>query len=72
VAWKGPPMARGSGKQGRVYYATQAAIRPPTFVMFVNDPRLFSDDYKRWAVCGVVRVWVWVGGGSRGCACMCC
>lgn len=53
VAWKGPPMARGSGKQGRVYYATQAAVRPPTFVMFVNDPRLFPDDYRRW---------VWGGG----------
>jgi len=25
----------------------QASIKPPTFVMFVNDARLFSDDYKR-------------------------
>ncbi|KAI8466297.1 MAG: P-loop containing nucleoside triphosphate hydrolase protein [Monoraphidium minutum] len=48
VAWKAPPMARGGGRQGRVYYATQAATRPPTFVMFVNDPRLFSDDYRRY------------------------
>ncbi len=29
-----------------VYLNTQAAIKPPTFVMFVNDPKLFPDDYK--------------------------
>jgi GTP-binding protein len=47
VSWKAPPSLRGSGRQGRVYYATQAATQPPTFVLFVNDPRLFSDDYRR-------------------------
>lgn len=47
VAWKAPPSQRGSGKQGRIYYATQAGNRPPSFVLFVNDPRLFSDDYRR-------------------------
>lgn len=48
VAWKAPPSQRGSGKQGRIYYATQAASSPPTFVLFVNDPRLFSEDYRRY------------------------
>jgi GTP-binding protein len=48
VAWKAPPSQRGSGKQGRIYYATQAASNPPTFVLFVNDPRLFSEDYRRY------------------------
>ncbi|KAF6250889.1 P-loop containing nucleoside triphosphate hydrolase protein [Scenedesmus sp. NREL 46B-D3] len=48
VAWKAPPSQRGSLKQGRIYYATQAAVSPPTFVLFVNDPRLFSDDYRRY------------------------
>lgn len=51
VAWKAPPSQRGSGKQGRIYYATQAASKPPSFVLFVNDPRLFSEDYRRWVVC---------------------
>jgi hypothetical protein len=55
VAWKAPPTARGSGRQGRVYYSTQAAVRPPTFVMFVNDPRLFPDDYRRWAAAAGAR-----------------
>lgn len=51
VAWKAPPSQRGSGKQGRIYYATQAASKPPTFVLFVNDPRLFSEDYRRCGTC---------------------
>lgn len=50
VAWKAPPSQRGSGRQGRIYYATQAASNPPTFVLFVNDPRLFSEDYRRWGL----------------------
>lgn len=37
-----------SGKKGKIYYATQAAIRPPTFVFFVNDPDLFGEDYRRY------------------------
>nr|VDD46694.1 unnamed protein product [Brassica oleracea] len=47
VAFKSPPRTRG-GKRGRVYYCTQAAIRPPTFVFFVNDAKLFSDTYRRY------------------------
>lgn len=47
VAFKQPPMSRG-GKRGRVYYCTQAAIRPPTFVFFVNDAKLFPDTYRRY------------------------
>lgn len=47
TAWKAPPTVRNTTRKGRVYYATQAATRPPTFVFFVNDPKLFSDDYRR-------------------------
>lgn len=50
VAWKAPPSQRGSGRQGRIYYATQAGSSPPSFVLFVNDPRLFSADYRRCAL----------------------
>lgn len=46
LAWKSPPMK--GGRAGRVYYVTQAAARPPTFVLFVNDPELFGDGYKRY------------------------
>jgi GTP-binding protein len=44
--WKAPPAK--ANKKGRIYYTTQAAIRPPTFVFFCNDPKLFSDTYKRY------------------------
>ena len=36
------------GKVGRLYYATQAGVRPPTFVLFVNDADLFIDSYRRY------------------------
>jgi GTP-binding protein len=32
----------------KVYFATQVAVRPPTIVCFVNDPALFSEDYRRF------------------------
>ncbi|MED6199062.1 hypothetical protein PIB30_072424 [Stylosanthes scabra] len=47
VAFKPPPRTR-AGKRGRVYYCTQAAIRPPTFVFFVNDAKLFPETYRRY------------------------
>ncbi|KAH1220293.1 hypothetical protein AAZX31_12G055100 [Glycine max] len=47
VGFKPPPRTRG-GKRGRVYYCTQAAIRPPTFVFFVNDAKLFPETYRRY------------------------
>ncbi|KAK6272690.1 hypothetical protein POUND7_009773 [Theobroma cacao] len=47
IAFKPPPRTRG-GRRGRVYYCTQAAIRPPTFVFFVNDAKLFPETYRRY------------------------
>eukprot|EP00249_Psilotum_nudum_P022817 c28650_g1_i2 orf=860-2008(+) len=47
VSLRQPPRSKG-GKKGRIYYCTQAAVRPPTFVFFVNDAKLFSEDYRRY------------------------
>ncbi|KAF7805400.1 GTP-binding protein [Senna tora] len=47
IAFKPPPRTRG-GRRGRIYYCTQAAIRPPTFVFFVNDAKLFPETYRRY------------------------
>lgn len=47
VALKQPPTGRG-GKKGRIYYCTQAGVRPPTFVFFVNDADLFPEMYRRY------------------------
>lgn len=37
-----------AGKRLKFYYATQAAVNPPTFVFFVNDPRLVHFSYERY------------------------
>ena len=44
--WKSQP-SRG-GRKGKVYYVTQASTRPPTFVFFCNDPKLFVETYRRY------------------------
>jgi GTP-binding protein len=41
-----PPTSRG--KRARILYATQVAVAPPTFVVFVNDPELFHFSYRRY------------------------
>ena len=34
----------------RIYYATQVAVNPITILMFVNEPDLFEENYKRFVV----------------------
>ena len=41
-----PPAT--SGRRLRIYYATQQAVQPPTFVMFVNDKNLMHFSYERY------------------------
>jgi GTP-binding protein len=47
LSWRTPPSSRG-GRQGRLYYGTQVSVRPPSFTLFVNDPKLFGDTYRRY------------------------
>ncbi len=47
LSWRSPPTSRG-GRQGRLYYATQVASSPPSFTLFVNEPKLFGDSYRRY------------------------
>ncbi|AIG65660.1 ribosome biogenesis GTPase Der [Weissella tructae] len=42
------PTPSVNGKRLRVYYATQVAIQPPTFVVFVNEPELMHFSYERF------------------------
>lgn len=37
-----------AGKAGKILYATQASVRPTTFVLFVNQKRLFPASYLRY------------------------
>ena len=41
-----PPSDKG--RRLRIYYGTQPATNPPTFVLFVNDPELMHFSYKRY------------------------
>jgi GTP-binding protein len=41
-------VRRSSAKLPRIYYVTQVATNPVTFMMFVNDPGLFDDNYRRF------------------------
>ncbi|MCC8191198.1 MAG: 50S ribosome-binding GTPase, partial [Planctomycetes bacterium] len=36
------------GKLGRIYYGTQTGISPPAFLLFVNNPSQFDDNYLRY------------------------
>lgn len=42
------PTPTDNGRRLRVYYATQVATKPPTFVVFVNDPELMHFSYERF------------------------
>ena len=41
-------LPRVGGKQLKIRYATQAEVNPPTFVLFVNDPKLVHFSYQRY------------------------
>lgn len=47
VGWHSPPTTR-QGRQGKIYYGTQVSARPPAIALFVNDPDLFNDNYRRY------------------------
>ena len=44
VAMQQPPSDKG--KRLKLYYMTQVAVKPPTFVIFVNDKELMHLDRK--------------------------
>lgn len=46
VALNQPPSDKG--KRLRIYYVTQASVKPPTFVIFVNDKELMHFSYTRY------------------------
>ena len=46
VAMKQPPSDKG--KRLRIYYMTQVSVKPPTFVLFINDKKLMHFSYTRY------------------------
>jgi GTPase len=47
ILWQ-PPPARRNGAQAKIYYCNQVSTRPPTIVVFCNDPKLVNDNYRRY------------------------
>ncbi|EIA19176.1 GTP-binding protein Der [Listeria fleischmannii 1991] len=46
VAMNPAPMDKG--KRLKIFYTTQVAVKPPTFVVFVNEPELMHFSYERF------------------------
>ena len=46
MAMQQPPAEKG--RQLKIYYMTQVGIKPPTFVIFVNDRELMHFSYRRY------------------------
>ncbi|AWI12704.1 ribosome biogenesis GTPase Der [Caldifermentibacillus hisashii] len=42
------PTPTDKGKRLKIYYITQVSVKPPTFVLFVNDPELLHFSYERF------------------------
>jgi len=43
---KQPPSDKG--KRLRIFYATHASVKPPTFILFINDKELMHFSYQRY------------------------
>lgn len=48
VARRNPPISKGHHL--KLYYTTQVAVRPPTFVIFANYPDKIPDQYRRFLI----------------------
>ncbi|PPA71274.1 ribosome biogenesis GTPase Der [Jeotgalibacillus proteolyticus] len=42
------PTPTDHGKRLKIFYATQVSVKPPTFVVFVNEPELMHFSYERF------------------------
>jgi GTP-binding protein len=42
------PTPTDKGTRLKIYYATQVAVKPPAFAVFVNDPELMHFSYERF------------------------
>ncbi len=42
------PPTHPTGRHVRIFYITQAAVKPPTFIFFCNTPALITENYRRF------------------------
>ena len=55
------PPSHVRNRLPKILYATQVAIGPPTFVIFVNDPELIHFSYKRYLENRIREEWGFLG-----------
>ncbi len=60
-AYHRSPPATKQQRPLRIYYATQASVEPPTFILFVNDPELAHFSYLRYLENQLRRYYPFVG-----------
>ena len=42
------PTPTDKGKRLKIFYGTQVSVKPPTFVIFVNEEELMHFSYRRY------------------------
>ncbi len=42
------PTPTDKGKRLKIYYMTQVSVKPPTFILFVNEPEMLHFSYERF------------------------
>ncbi|MGF1510714.1 MAG: ribosome biogenesis GTPase Der [Myxococcota bacterium] len=55
-----PPSSR-KGRAGKIYYVSQVDVRPPQFMVSVNDPGLIHFSYRRYLVNAIRKAFGFVG-----------
>lgn len=60
-----PPHYRGMPV--KVLFATQVAVKPPTFVLFVNHPKALTPAWLRYIMRGIREAWGFIGSPVRLC-----
>ncbi len=55
------PPAHVRNRLPKIFYATQVAVGPPTFVVFANDPTLIHFSYKRYLENRIREQWGFLG-----------
>ena len=55
------PPSHVRNRLGKILYATQVSVAPPTFVIFVNDPELIHFSYRRYLENRIRDEWGFLG-----------
>ena len=54
-----PPTQKG--RRLKIYYGSQVAISPPTFLLWVNEPKLLHFSYRRFLLNRMRATWDFSG-----------